>query len=170
MYGDGFRYAVAHLTEYLNNNHSDASTVINKVYTVGIVDGCWFITDECSERRRIGSKGVDILGYIDKTDVDAVRKLLAEHEKKHRELFNALYAFDRKYNEINREIRVTDELLTEFPYFEQINEIKRKALDELENKRNAQRHEVDHEIEEYFQKLEIYLASDERRIKKELSA
>lgn len=160
MYGDGFRYAVAYLTKYLNNNRLSAGMVMDRVYAVGVVDGCWFLSDEFRERRRIGSKGVEIIGYIDKTNVDTVRSLFEEHKKKHGELFDALYKIDCKYNEINREIYVSDKLLAEFPDFEQINEIKRRALTELENKQKAARIEVDKEIDEFFQKLESYYTSE----------
>ncbi len=101
LYGNGYKYAIAYLTKYLNNNRLSAGMVMDRVYAVGIVDGCWFITEESAERRRIGSKGVEILGYIDNSDIDTVRSLFEDHKKKRGELFDALYKLDCKYNEIN---------------------------------------------------------------------
>ena len=93
IYGNEYKHAVALVKIYADNNRITASEVVETKYIVGIVDGCWFISDELKKRRRIDTNGVEILCYFHASDTVAVDDIIKEHKKKLREL-------DKRHTEI----------------------------------------------------------------------
>lgn len=86
MYGSEHRYAVAFISIYRNNGKLTASDVVERKYSIGMVDGCWFISDELKKRRRIDTKGVELLCYIPASELNVVNDIFKAHKKKLREL------------------------------------------------------------------------------------
>ena len=86
IYGNEYKHAVALVKIYADNNRITASEVVETKYIVGIVDGCWFISDELKKRRRIDTNGVEILCHFPASDTVAVDDIIKAHKKKLQEL------------------------------------------------------------------------------------
>lgn len=153
LYGSNHKYAVAFITIYRNNGKLNASDIIEKKYSVGMVDGCWFISNESEKRRRIDTKGVELLCYITDSDLDVVNDIFKTHEKKLREL-------DRQHSEIyhalNKLVHVVDWDLSYYLNIPEIADVNdaainaKKSLETRLNKINAEIAELDTELRNEF--------------------
>ncbi len=149
IYGNDYRHAVALVKIYADNNRITASEVVETKYIVGIVDGCWFISDELKKRRRIDTNGVEILCYFPASDTAYVDDIIKEHKKKLREL-------DRRHTEIYHAlstlVKVIDWELKyklDVPEIADVNDAAitaKKSLETRLNKINAEIAELDVEL------------------------
>lgn len=148
IYGNEYKHAVAFVSIYLNNGRRDASDVIEKKYMVGMVDGCWFLSDELKQRRRIDTNGVEILCHFPASDTVAVDDIIKEHKKKLREL-------DKRHTEIYCALRDLERVSFELkfklniPEFADVNDaaiIAKNSLEARLNKINAEIAELDTEL------------------------
>ena len=154
IYGSDHKYAVAFITIYRNNGKLNASDVIEKKYSVGMVDGCWFISDESEKRRRIDTKGVELLCYFTAADLDVVNGIFKKHEKKlreldrrHSEVYFALHALERIDWELNTRLDV--------PEIAEVNDAAIAAKKSLETRLNK----INSEIAELDMQLRTELAN-----------
>lgn len=149
IYGSEYKYAIAFITIYRNNGKRNASDVIERKYSVGMVDDCWFISDESKERRRIDTKGVELLCYITVSELDVVNDIFKTHEQNLREL-------DRRHSEIyhslNTLVKVIDWELKyklNVPEISDVNDAAisaKKSLETRLNKINSEIAELDTEL------------------------
>ena len=72
--------AVAKVKFYANNGHMTAKEVIREDYIVGKRIGCWFYSDELDTKRRVGTKGVRILGEIEEEHKETIRQLIKAYK------------------------------------------------------------------------------------------
>lgn len=72
--------AVAKVKFYANNGRLTAREVIREDYIVGKRIGCWFYSDKLDTKRRVGTKGVSILGEIEGEHEEAVRQLIEAYK------------------------------------------------------------------------------------------
>lgn len=148
IYGSDHQYAVAFIAIYRNNGKLNASDVIEKKYSVGMVDGCWFISNESGKRRRIDTKGVELLCYFTAADLDVVNDIFKAHEKKlreldrrHTEIYCALHNLERVSSELKFKLNI--------PEFVDVNDAAIKAEQSLKarmSKINAEIAELDTEL------------------------
>lgn len=149
IYGTEYKHAVALVKIYRNNGRHNASDVIEEKYMVGMVDGCWFISDELKKRRRIDTNGVEILCCFPASDTVAVDDIMKAHKKKLREL-------DRRHSEIyhalNKLVHVVDWDLSYYLNIPEIADVNvaaitaKKSLEARLNKINAEIAELDTEL------------------------
>ena len=141
LYGNAMRHAVALITIYANDGTRKAKEVLNTKYTVGIVDGCWFICSEFLERRRIDTKGVKILGFISAIDAQKVKEIIERHKEKGRDIHTQCCAVQdkrRKIEYINDDVR-----RTELPELNAIYDITHNVLKSLSVKYDELMRELD---------------------------
>lgn len=131
MFGNDRVYAVAHLLQYVNDNTRYASEVREEIYAVGIVEGCWFMSSECAERRRINSHGVKILGYISAADVDDVNADIKKHEQKKTDTYCRISKIHSQQCDIDCIIQIANKI--EIPETESIIKIALDATASLES-------------------------------------
>ncbi len=148
IYGNEYKHAVALVKIYADNNRITASEVVETKYIVGIVDGCWFISDELKKRRRIDTNGVEILCYFHASDTVAVDDIIKEHKKKLREL-------DKRHTEIYIALRNLEHISLDLKYklnipeFIDVNDAAIKAEQSLRarmSKINAELDKLDAEL------------------------
>lgn len=148
IYGNDYRHAVALVKIYADNNRITASEVVETKYIVGIVDGCWFISDELKKRRRIDTNGVEILCYFHASDTVAVDDIIKAHKKKlqeldrrHTEIYCALHNLERVSLELKFKLNI--------PEIVEVNDaaiIAKNSLEARLNKINAEIAELDTEL------------------------
>lgn len=142
IYGNEYKHAVAFVSIYLNNGRRDASDVIEKKYMVGMVDGCWFLSDELKQRRRIDTKGVEIFCYFPASDVAVINDIIKEHKKKWREL-------DKRHTEIYIALRNLEHISLDLKYklnipeLADVNDATIKAEQSLKARMNELNAELD---------------------------
>ena len=85
--------AVAKVKFYTNNGRLTAKEVIREDYIVGKRIGCWFYSDELDTKRRVGTKGVNILGEIDKENEEAVRQLIKAYKEQNKALLQSNHQY-----------------------------------------------------------------------------
>lgn len=115
IYGNEYKHAVALVKIYADNNRITASEVVETKYIVGIVDGCWFISDELKKRRRIDTNGVEILCHFPASDTVAVDDIIKAHKKKlqeldsrHTEIYCALHNLERVSLELKFKLNIPE--------------------------------------------------------------
>lgn len=154
MYSCSFQHAVALVSIYRNNGKINASDVVETKYIVGAIDDCWFISSELAERRRLDTKGVQILGYISPTDTQTVSGIIKQHKDKEDEIQRALWDIQgdrRKIQDINSDV---DRIgMTELAA---IKEITAKALQHLQDKYNEFISELEAEAKQFNNNLDLY--------------
>lgn len=148
IYGNDYRHAVALVKIYADNNRITASEVVETKYIVGIVDGCWFISDELKKRRRIDTNGVEILCHFPASDTVAVDDIIKAHKKKlqeldsrHTEIYCALHNLERVSLELKFKLNI--------PEIVEVNDaaiIAKNSLEARLNKINAEIAELDTEL------------------------
>ena len=79
-----YDYAVANVVKYLNNNSRDAGAVVSTEFKIGRTDGTWFYVDD--ERRKVNSKGINILGKIEPKNVDKVETVIRNYYSERRKV------------------------------------------------------------------------------------
>lgn len=102
------KLAVASVDIYFEYSEGIASTNV----LIGKVQDSWFYCSELRTKRRIKSRGVRILGYIECASQEAVQLLINEYEKGLSSITNKYFAFDRgkvHIQNILRELRLGDE-------------------------------------------------------------
>lgn len=85
IYGNTRKYAVALITLYPNDWARHAQELIGTKVILGVVDDCWLICSD-SERYRLDTEGVHILGNILPADAQTVNEIIEKHGCKEREL------------------------------------------------------------------------------------
>lgn len=148
IYGNEYKHAVALVKIYADNNRITASEVVETKYIVGIVDGCWFISDELKKRRRVDTNGVEILCHFPASDTVAVDDIIKEHKKKlqeidrqHTEIYCALHNLERVSLELKFKLKI--------PELADVNDatiIAKNSLEARLNKINAEIAELDTEL------------------------
>lgn len=141
IYGNEYKHAVALVKIYADNNRITASEVVETKYIVGIVDGCWFISDELKKRRRIDTNGVKILGFISAIDAQKVKEIIERHKEKGRDIHTQCCAVKdkrRKIEYINDDVR-----RTELPELNAIYDITHNVLKSLSVKYDELMRELD---------------------------
>jgi hypothetical protein len=72
--------AVAKVKFYAKSGYLSAKEVIREDYIVGKRIGCWFYSDEFDTKRRVGTKGVSILGEIEEEHEATIRQLIEAYK------------------------------------------------------------------------------------------
>ncbi len=72
---------VAKVLIYQNDDTRLAGKVMEEKIVIGKKVGCWLYSEELDSKRRISTKGVQILGEIDGASVYSARKLISDHKK-----------------------------------------------------------------------------------------
>lgn len=83
------RYVLASIIDYVNDHTRRAYKISKQFYAVGIIVGEWFFSSKCSSKRKIGSKGVEIIGELKPSVSQAdIEQLISENEKEKDKLYS----------------------------------------------------------------------------------
>lgn len=77
---------LAKVNIYANNGTRLAGEVVAEKLIVGKQCGCWFYSDELDTKRRVGTKGVSILGEIEGEHEETVKSMISEKLKRQRQI------------------------------------------------------------------------------------
>lgn len=151
----GSETVVAKVLIYAPGKDTGFSRVIAELYVVGKVKGCWLYSSELDTRRRIGTKGVQILGKIKVKDTKTIRQLIKDRDEKtnllwfeYEDVRHDIYQIERYILKTATELKTDDEVfndeikkvrsnaekaleLLKFKYEERI-EKKQKIVDDFE--------------------------------------
>ena len=79
---------VAEVVQYLNNGTREARSVLSKNIKVGYSDGTWLYVD--SEKRRINSKGIEIISGIKSENKEKAEKLIQDYYTQSHKISNEI--------------------------------------------------------------------------------
>lgn len=93
-------YAAAKVLHYRNNGTRDAKKVVAERYELGRIGGTWFYCD--GEKRKIDSKGVEIIGEIQRGKEEEVARLIEAHYRRKQELEDELLRLHQEKERLGR--------------------------------------------------------------------
>ncbi len=116
----GSETVVAKVLIYAPGKDTGFSRVIAELYVVGKVKGCWLYSSELDTRRRIGTKGVQILGKIKVKDTKTIRQLIKDRDEKtnllwfeYEDVRHDIYQIERYILKTATELKTDDEVFND---------------------------------------------------------
>lgn len=95
-------YAIAYVTQYRNNGKKNAGEIVSKFYTIGKLSDKWMYF-EGSEKRRINTKGIEIIGKIPFDKVQEAKEIIKNYYFELRQLDSKctdIYCLINRFNKV----------------------------------------------------------------------
>lgn len=141
--------------------------VIEERYVIGKKISCWLYCEELSERRRINTRGVEIIGSFDSKNLDAINEII----KNYKETLKRLDNHEWQYNHYVKELKEAYNKLNNIDLLEinDIDTVTIKIKNELENHietsknilLDLQANAVEQATKNFFAELNKYLIKEE---------